>query len=439
MTYHSTELFAKAQMLIPGGVNSPVRAFKGVEGTPLFFERGEGPYLFDVEGKRYIDYVGAFGPLILGHAHPLILKAVQEAMQKGLGFSAPTPLEVEMAECITKLLPSIEQIRMVNSGTEATQTAIRLARGFTNRPKILKFEGCYHGHTDSLLVKAGSGMLTDALPDSTGIPNSFTEHTLVAAFNDILSVETLFKKYGEEIAAMIVEPIAGNMNCIPPVPGFLEGLRNLCTQYGSVLIFDEVMTGFRVALGGAQSLFNVTPDLTCLGKIIGGGLPVGALGGKREIMQYLAPVGPVYQAGTLSGNPVTLAAGLKTLQLLQTKGVYEILSKHTQELVNGLKQAAQKCGIPLSTHAVGGMFGLFFTSEPNVTRYQHATACNIQQFKQFFHGMLKEGIYFAPSAFEAGFVSLAHTQETLDKTLEAAMQVFARLGSTSGALHANEY
>lgn len=427
MKSHSIELFARAQMVIPGGVNSPVRAFKAVGGTPLFFQQGIGPYLIDVDNNRYVDYVGAFGPHILGHAHPLILEAVQKAMQKGLGFSAPTPIEVETAEYITQLIPSIEQIRMVNSGTEATQTAIRLARGFTGRSKILKFEGCYHGHHDSLLVKAGSGILTHALPDSAGVPHAFAEHTLVAIYNDLNSVQTLFASHGHEIAAIIVEPIAGNMNCIPPVPGFLEGLRTLCTQHGSVLIFDEVMTGFRVALGGAQSLYNIVPDLTCLGKIIGGGLPVGAVGGKKEIMQYLAPLGPVYQAGTLSGNPMTLAAGLATLKLLQPAGVYEQLAEHTERLVSGLKTIAQKYNIPLSTHAVGGMFGLFFSSEPIVSSYTHATCCNLKQFKQFFHGMLRKGIYFAPSAFEAGFVSLAHTQETLNQTLGAADQVLKAL------------
>lgn len=434
MTHHSTELFAQAQMLIPGGVNSPVRAFKAVEGKPLFMARGKGPYLFDVDGNRFIDYVGAFGPLILGHAHPLILEAIQKAAANGLGFGAPTPIEVEMAECITQLMPSIEQIRIVNSGTEATQTAIRLARGYTGRSKILKFEGCYHGHTDSLLVKAGSGLLTASLPDSAGVPSSFTEHTLIATFNDLGSVQALFETFGHEIAAVIIEPIAGNMNCIPPVAGFLSGLRTLCNEYGSVLIFDEVMTGFRVALGGAQSLYNIIPDLTCLGKIIGGGLPVGALGGKREIMQYLSPVGPVYQAGTLSGNPVTLAAGLATLKLLQTSGVYEILSQHTQALVSGLHKKATEHGIPFSTNNIGGMFGLFFTSDTTVTRYEQATACNLKHFKQFFHGMLKEGIYLAPSAFEAGFVSLAHTQETLEKTLHAAEQVFKEWETVACAL-----
>jgi len=424
MTYHSTELFARAQTVIPGGVNSPVRAFKRVGGTPLFFKQGIGPHVIDIDDNHYIDYVGAFGPLILGHAHPTVIKSVQEAVALGLGYSAPTPIEVDMAELITQLMPSIEQVRMVNSGTEATQSAIRLARGFTQRNKILKFEGCYHGHTDSLLVKAGSGILTCALPDSSGVPTAFTEHTLVAQFNDLTSVETLFSTFGEDIAAIIVEPVAGNMNCVPPLPGFLEGLKAISAQYGSVLIFEEVMTGFRVALGGAQALYNIKPDLTCLGKIIGGGLPVGALGGKREIMQCLAPVGSVYQAGTLSGNPITLSAGLATLKALQEPGLYDILSHRTHYLMSGLEKQAEQYGIPLQAHCVGSMFGLFFTSETPITCYEQVLRCDLQAFNQFFHGMLKEGVYFAPSSFETGFVSLAHTQEILDITLHAAHQVF---------------
>lgn len=424
MKYHSTELFTKAQTLIPGGVNSPVRAFKNVGGTPLFFKQGIGPYLIDVDNNRYVDYVGAFGPLILGHAYPAVIEAIQKATTLGLGYGAPTPIEVEMAECIISLMPSIEQIRMVNSGTEATQTAIRLARGYTKRNKILKFEGCYHGHTDSLLVKAGSGVLTHALPDSSGVPTSFAEHTLVAPFNDLEAVKTFFSNAGDDIAAIIVEPIAGNMNCVLPIPGFLEGLKALSTQYGSVLIFDEVMTGFRVALGGAQALYNITPDLTCLGKIIGGGLPVGALGGKREIMQHLAPIGSVYQAGTLSGNPITLAAGLTTLRALQVPGVYQSLSEHTNALMSGIQKKALEHGIALHTHAIPGMFGLFFTPQQFIIHHEHVNACDVQQFNRFFHGMLKEGIYFAPSGFETGFVSLAHTLETMEMTLYAAEQVF---------------
>lgn len=428
MFSHSIELFSKAQMLIPGGVNSPVRAFKHVKGThPLFVQKGSGPYLFDVDNNRYIDYVGAFGPLILGHAHPLVIEAIQKALPNGLGYGTPTPIEIDIAQCITQLMPSIEQVRMVNSGTEATQTAIRLARGYTGRTKIIKFEGCYHGHTDSLLVKAGSGLLTSALPDSSGVPSAFADHTLIARFNEIETVQELFSNFNNEIAAVIIEPIAGNMNCIPPIPGFLETLRSLCTKHNSLLIFDEVMTGFRVALGGAQSLYNITPDLTCLGKIIGGGLPVGALGGKREIMQYLAPIGSVYQAGTLSGNPITLSAGLATLTLLQIPGTYERLSKHTQQLMQGLEKTAQQHGISFSTHAIGGMFGFFFSDEKKLTRYDQVMSCNIEQFNQFFHRMLKEGIYLAPSAFESGFVSLAHNEDTLEQTLNAADKVFQLL------------
>ena len=426
MTYHSTELFAKAQTVIPGGVNSPVRAFKRVGGSPIFFKKGIGPYLIDIDNNRYIDYVGGFGPLILGHAYPSVIQAVQAAAAEGLGYSAPTPIEVEMAELITHLMPSIEQVRMVNSGTEATQSAIRLARGYTGRDKIVKFEGCYHGHTDSLLVKSGSGTLTCALPDSAGVPHAFTEHTLVAPFNDLDAVHALFASFGKDIAAIIVEPVAGNMNCIPPVPGFLEGLKAITKQYGSVLIFDEVMTGFRVALGGAQALYAIQPDLTCLGKIIGGGLPVGAIGGKRDIMQCLAPVGSVYQAGTLSGNHLTLSAGLATLQALQEPGLYDRLSHHTQTLMSGLEKQANYYHIPLKTHCIGGMFGLFFTAQPVMSRYEDVMQCDLEAFNQFFHGMLKEGVYFAPSAFETGFVSLAHSTETLERTLQAASKVFSQ-------------
>jgi len=424
MTLHSIELLARAQTLIPGGVNSPVRSFLGVGGNPIFFKQGEGPYLISVENKRYVDYVGAFGPLILGHAHPKVVKAVQAATALGLGFGTPNPIEVEMAELITRLMPSIEQVRMVNSGTEATQTAIRLARGYTGRDKILKFEGCYHGHSDSLLVKSGSGVLTFALPDSPGVPKAFTEHTLIAPFNDLNTVEALFSNYGKDIAAIIVEPVAGNMNCVLPTPNFLSGLRNLCDQFNSLLIFDEVMTGFRVALGGAQSLYNITPDLTCLSKIIGGGMPVGAIGGKQEIMEYLAPKGPVYQAGTLSGNPITLTAGITTLKELLEPGFYEKLSENNHYLMSGLKSLAKTYQIPFQTNSIGGMFGFFFTDEENIRNYSEVAKCNLIQFKQFFHGMLQEGVYFAPSAFETGFISSAHTQAVLNFTLEAAERVF---------------
>lgn len=422
---YSTKLFARAQTVIPGGVNSPVRAFKGVGGTPVFFKSGNGPYLVDVDGKKYIDYVGSWGPLILGHAHPTVLKALTAALPHGLGFGAPTEIEVEMAELITQLMPSIQQVRMVNSGTEATQSAIRLARGFTGRNKILKFHGGYHGHADGLLIKGGSGLLTLGIPNSPGVPEAFTNETLIAPFNNLAAVKTIFETFGDEIAAIIVEPIACNMNCIPPLPDFLPGLRALCDQYKSLLIFDEVITGFRVALGGAQALYHVTPDLTCLGKIIGGGLPVGAFGGRRDIMEYLAPKGPVYQAGTLSGNPIALTAGITTLRLLKEPGVYETLNKMTKYLINGLKKIADQHGLPLQTHQAGSLFGLFFTAEKSITHFEQVEKCNIELFKKFFHGMLQKGVYLAPSAFESGFVSTAHTQSVLDDTLETAQHVIS--------------
>jgi len=422
---HSTKLFARAQTVIPGGVNSPVRAFKGVGGTPVFFKSGNGAYLVDVEDKKYIDYVCSWGPLIHGHAHPQILKALEAALPHGLGFGAPTEIEVEMAELITQLMPSIEQVRMVNSGTEATQSAIRLARGFTGRNKILKFQGGYHGHTDSLLIKGGSGLLTLGIPDSLGVPEAFTNETLIAPFNNLAAVKTIFDKFGHEIAAIIVEPIACNMNCIPPVADFLPGLRALCNQYQSLLIFDEVITGFRVALGGAQEHYQVTPDLTCLGKIIGGGLPVGAFGGRRDIMAYLAPNGPVYQAGTLSGNPIALTAGLTTLQLLREPNVYENLNTATAYLMNGLKSIAKQFDVPLQIHQVGSLFGLFFTTENTISHFEQVEKCNIEQFKKFFHGMLQKGVYLAPSAFESGFVSTMHTSAIMDQTLEAAHSVIS--------------
>lgn len=423
----SQQLFETAQTLIPGGVNSPVRAFKGVSGRPVFFDRAKGPFLYDVEGRRYIDYVGSWGAMILGHAHPEVLAAVTAAAEKGLSFGAPTEIEVQMARWLCDKVPSLEMVRMVNSGTEATMSAIRLARGFTGRDKIVKFEGCYHGHADSLLVKAGSGALTLGVPSSPGVPKSITEHTIVLPYNDAEAVRRLFDQMGREIACLIVEPVAGNMSCVPPVPGFLETLREVCDEFGSVLIFDEVMTGFRVALGGAQALYGVMPDLTTLGKVIGGGMPVGAFGGRREIMDQLAPQGPVYQAGTLSGNPVALAAGLKTLELVSEPGFYAQLAEKTAALTQGLKERAAACGIDLCTNQVGGMFGLFFTPASSVTDFSQVVDCDQEMFKRFFHGMLGEGVYLAPSAFEAGFVSAAHDEDTLTATLAAAERVFRRL------------
>ncbi|ADE16783.1 glutamate-1-semialdehyde-2,1-aminomutase [Nitrosococcus halophilus Nc 4] len=426
MTY-SDELFQRAQAHIPGGVNSPVRAFKGVGGKPVFFARGEGPYLYDVDGNRYIDYVSSWGPLVVGHTHPEVVAAVQEAAAEGLGFGAPTAIEIEMAETVCRLVPSMDLVRMVSSGTEATMSAIRLARGFTGRDKILKFEGCYHGHADSLLVKAGSGALTLGVPTSPGIPLALAEHTLTVSYNNLDAVQEAFAHFGGQIAAVIVEPVAGNMNCIPPAPGFLEGLRTICNEYDSVLIFDEVMTGFRVALGGAQEFYKVTPDLTTLGKVIGGGLPVGAFGGRREIMEMIAPLGPVYQAGTLSGNPVAMAAGLATLKLIQAPEFHQRLSQQTQKLVKGFLERARNGGVPMTANQVGGMFGLFFTEEEEVTNYYQATNCNLDRFKLFFHGMLEQGIYLAPSAFEASFVSSAHGDEQIEATLQAAERVLAEL------------
>lgn len=423
----SHDLFKQAQHHIPGGVNSPVRAFRGVGGDPVFFKRGEGAYLYDEDGKQYIDYVGSWGPMILGHAHPAVIAAVKEATDAGLGFGAPTTIETEMAEKVCGLVPSIEMVRMVSSGTEATMSAIRLARGYTGRDKIVKFEGCYHGHSDSLLVKAGSGALTLGVPSSAGVPAALAEHTLTLDYNNLDQVHDTFARLGGQIACIIVEPVAGNMNCIPPRPGFLEGLRAICDQYESVLIFDEVMTGFRVALGGAQEYYKVTPDLTTLGKIIGGGLPVGAFGGKRKIMEKIAPLGPVYQAGTLSGNPVAMAAGLAMLKELEQPGFYAELSERTQQLTQGLVTRAKAFGIPLTANQVGGMFGLFFTEEQEVRDYYQVANCHIERFKLFFHGMLEQGVYLAPSAYEAGFVSAAHGVREIKTTLVAAEQVFSRL------------
>ncbi|HET8817024.1 MAG TPA: glutamate-1-semialdehyde 2,1-aminomutase [Pseudidiomarina sp.] len=423
----SEELFAQAQLSIPGGVNSPVRAFNGVGGSPIFIESADGAYMFDADGKRYIDYVGSWGPMILGHNHAAIREATHKAVDRGLSFGTPTSTEITMAEKIKSLVPSIEKVRMVNSGTEATMTAIRLARGYTGRDKILKFEGCYHGHADALLVKAGSGALTLGVPNSPGIPEDFAKHTLTVTFNDIESVRAIFKELGNQIATIIVEPVAGNMNCIPPVPGFLEGLRSICDEYGSVLIFDEVMTGFRVARGGAQEYYNVIPDLTTLGKVIGGGMPVGAFGGKREIMDYIAPVGPVYQAGTLSGNPVAMAAGFAALSQLHNTNLYEGLYDRVDRLVNGLQERADAAGIPFTTNRAGSMFGFFFSGDGPITSYQQATECNMQHFKHFYHSMLKQGVYLAPSAFEAGFMSAAHSDADIQATLDAAENAFAEL------------
>ncbi|HEY5683426.1 MAG TPA: glutamate-1-semialdehyde 2,1-aminomutase [Sulfuricaulis sp.] len=423
----SSDLFKRAQKHIPGGVNSPVRAFKGVGGEPLFLARGQGAYVIDEDGKRYIDYVGSWGPMILGHAHPQVMAAVKETMEYGLGFGAPTRIEVEIAEQICRLVPSIKKVRMVSSGTEATMSAIRLARGFTGRDKIVKFEGCYHGHADSLLVKAGSGALTLGVPTSPGVPADLARHTLTLEYNNSQQVRELFGQLGKEIACVIVEPVAGNMNCVPPVAGFLESLREQCTQHDAVLIFDEVMTGFRVALGGAQAHFGFTPDLTTLGKVIGGGLPVGAFGGRADIMRQLAPEGPVYQAGTLSGNPVSLAAGLATLKEISQPGFFEALAAKTEMLARGLAERAKQAGVPLTTQCVGGMFGIFFTKESTVSSFAQVMACDIERFKKFFHGMLREGVYLAPSAFEAGFVSSAHTESDIDETLDKAEKVFNTL------------
>jgi len=423
----SHDLFVQAQEIIPGGVNSPVRAFKGVGGDPVYFKKGDGAYLYDEDGKGYVDYVASWGPMIMGHAHPDVVKAVQETASQGLGFGAPTELETQMAKLVCDLVPSMEMVRMVSSGTEATMSAIRLARGFTGRDKIVKFEGCYHGHSDSLLVKAGSGALTLGVPSSPGVPAALSELTLTLQYNDIEMVRDVFAKIGNEIACIIVEPVAGNMNCIPPVAGFLEGLREVCDEHGTVLIFDEVMTGFRVALGGAQAYYDVMPDLTTLGKVIGGGLPVGAFGGKKSIMAHIAPLGPVYQAGTLSGNPLSMAAGMATLTLASREGLHAELSRKAADLVKGIVAAAAKHGIKMAANQVGGMFGLFFTDEPHVTTYAQVIKCDQELFKRFFHGMLDAGIYLAPSAFEAGFVSAAHTDPDIKATIDAADKVLATL------------
>jgi len=428
----SESLFARAQRHIPGGVNSPVRAFRAVGGDPVFFQRGEGAYLIDADDRHYIDYVGSWGPMIAGHAHPEVVRAVQDAAARGLGFGAPTAIETEMADTVCALMPTLEQVRMVNSGTEATMSAIRLARGFTGRDAIVKFEGCYHGHADSLLVKAGSGALTLGVPTSPGVPADLAAHTLTLDFNDAEQVDAAFARHGDQIAAVIVEPVAGNMNCVPPLPGFLQTLRRCCEAHGSLLIFDEVMTGFRVALGGAQSLYGVEPDLTTLGKVIGGGMPVGAFGGRADVMAHIAPLGPVYQAGTLSGNPVAMAAGLATLGLVQEQGFYEDLGNTAERLTAGMVERARAAGIDLSANHVGGMFGLFFSDQNPVSNFSQVMACDQDRFVRFFHGMLREGVYLAPSAFETGFVSSAHDEQAIDATLEAAERVFSTLGSTTG-------
>ncbi|MCW8907982.1 MAG: glutamate-1-semialdehyde 2,1-aminomutase [Sedimenticola sp.] len=423
----SHDRFIQAQQHIPGGVNSPVRAFKGVGGDPVFVDHANGPYIYDPDGQRYIDYVGSWGPMILGHAHPEVLEAVSAAVKKGLSFGAPTLVETEMANRVCELVPSMELVRMVSSGTEATMSAIRLARGFTGRDKIVKFEGCYHGHSDSLLVKAGSGMLTLGEPSSPGVPASLAEHTITLDYNNADQVRSTFAEIGQQIACIIVEPVAGNMNCIPPAIGFLECLREVCDASGAVLIFDEVMTGFRVALGGVQGLYRVEPDLTTLGKVIGGGMPVGAFGGKRKIMEQISPLGPVYQAGTLSGNPVAMSAGLKTLELIAQPGFFEQLTETTTKLLEGIQAAAKGAGIPLATNQVGAMFGLFFTGAGEVTNFAQSTACDQERFKHFFHAMLDQGVYLAPSAFEAGFVSAAHSEEDIDNTIKAAERAFAQI------------
>ncbi|MVW73388.1 glutamate-1-semialdehyde 2,1-aminomutase [Bordetella sp. 15P40C-2] len=422
----NAQLFERACRSIPGGVNSPVRAFRSVGGTPRFIKRAEGPYVWDEEDTRYIDYVGSWGPAILGHAHPEVIEAVREAALNGLSFGAPTAAEVELAETLIQRLPSLDQVRLVSSGTEATMTAIRLARGATGRAKIVKFEGCYHGHSDSLLVKAGSGLLTLGNPSSAGVPPEFVSHTLTLEYNNLTAVQAAFSEHGKDIACVIVEPIAGNMNLIKPVEGFLQGLRDVCTQHGAVLIFDEVMTGFRVGPQGVQGLTGIKPDLTTLAKVIGGGMPVGALGGRADIMAHLAPLGSVYQAGTLSGNPVAVAAGLATLRLIGEPGFYDRLAAQTQRLTDGLRERAQAANIPFAADAIGGMFGLYFR-DTVPTSFAEVSDSNVEAFKKFFHGMLDHGVHFAPSAFEAGFVSATHDDSVIDATLDAAEAVFKTL------------
>lgn len=428
MSTNSEQYFKVAEQLIPGGVNSPARTYSQVGGTPRVIEKARGPYIYDSEGQYYIDYIGSWGPMIHGHSHPRILEAVSHAIQNSLSFGAPCQQELELAQKVNEFMPNIEQIRFVNSGTEATMSAIRLARGYTNKDKIIKFRGCYHGHVDCLLVEAGSGNLTTGRPSSAGVTQGLAQDTLIADFNDLASVEQLFKEHGDTIAGVIIEPIAGNMNLIPPQPNFLSGLRNLCDQYNALLIFDEVMTGFRVAKGGAQAIYNVKPDLTALGKVIGGGMPVGALGGLAEIMQYLSPAGPVYQAGTLSGNPIAMTAGLETLRLIEEEpDFYKQLQSQADQLTQGLQQAAYQHGIALQTHAYGGMFGFIFTDESPVYYTHQVKQANIDQFKRFFHTMLANHVYLAPSSFEAGFISHQHDDNAIQKTLEAAEKAFQSL------------
>ena len=423
----SEQLFERAQGPIPGGVNSPVRAFKAVGGTPRFMERAEGAYIYDVDQKRYIDYVLSWGPMIMGHNHPRVREAVVEAAQSGLSFGCPTEIEIELAETISKLVPSMPLVRMTSSGTEATMSAIRLARGFTGRDKIIKFEGCYHGHSDSLLIKAGSGALTFGVPSSPGVPDVLAQHTVTLPFNDLGALEAAMDELGDQVACVITEPVAGNMNCIPPSADFLKTLRQVCDRHQSVLIFDEVMTGFRVALGGAQAHFGVTPDLTCLGKIVGGGMPVGAFGGSREIMSELSPLGPVYQAGTLAGNPLAMAAGVALLTKLKEPGFHKALAQRVETLCSGLESRAREAGIDMITQRVGGMFGVFFTAQSSVENFAQATACDADAFRRFFTAMLEQGVYLAPSAYEAGFMSSAHTPEDIQVTLDAAEKAFAQM------------
>ena len=424
---NSKHLFNEAQRHIPGGVNSPVRAFGAVGGTPLFFERANGAFMFDADGNRYIDYVLSWGPMLLGHGHKDVLQAIRNQLDKAMTFGTPTDLEVKLANKICSIVPGMEMIRMVNSGTEATMSAIRLARGYTGRDKIIKFEGCYHGHSDSLLVKAGSGALTLGVPSSPGVPNCLADHTITLSYNDIEQVAEVFSEIGDQIACIIVEPVVGNMNCVPPIPGFLEELRSCCNKSGALLIVDEVMTGFRISQQGAIGYYNIDADLICLGKVIGGGMPVGAFGGKRQFMEYISPLGPVYQAGTLSGNPVAMASGLATLELISEPGFLEPVCRRTSALVNGLVDRAQATGIPLTSNHVGTMWGIFFSDERKIINYDQVMRCNKDRFARFFHGMLREGVYLAPASFEAGFMSSAHTDEDIQFTLEASERVFASL------------
>ena len=424
---NSKHLFNEAQRHIPGGVNSPVRAFGAVGGTPLFFERANGAFMFDADGNRYIDYVLSWGPMLLGHGHKDVLQAIRNQLDKAMTFGTPTELEVKLANKICSIVPGMEMIRMVNSGTEATMSAIRLARGYTGRDKIIKFEGCYHGHSDSLLVKAGSGALTLGVPSSPGVPNCLADHTITLSYNDIEQVAEVFSEIGDQIACIIVEPVVGNMNCVPPIPGFLEELRSCCNKSGALLIVDEVMTGFRISQQGAIGYYNIDADLICLGKVIGGGMPVGAFGGKRQFMEYISPLGPVYQAGTLSGNPVAMASGLATLELISEPGFLEPVCRRTSALVNGLVDRAQAAGIPLTSNHVGTMWGIFFSDERKIINYDQVMRCDKDRFARFFHGMLREGVYLAPASFEAGFMSSAHTDEDIQFTLEASERVFASL------------